>query len=252
MTVEPQTLEIGIITLFPEMFEALDHGITGRAKERDIVSWQCWNPRDFTRNKHRRVDDAPYGGGPGMVLQVEPMRDAIFAAKKQLGDKSKVIFLSPQGRCFNHRAARSLATSSPLIIVAGRYEGVDQRLIDNYVDEEWSIGDYVLSGGELAAMVMIDAMTRLLPGALGDDQSAKQDSFEDGLLDHPHYTRPACIGTLKVPEVLLDGDHQSITRWRQKQAIGRTWSERPELLKSRPLNETEKQLLTEFINEHSR
>lgn len=243
-------LEIGIITLFPEMFKALELGITGRAQQRNLINLHCWNPREFTSDKHRTVDDTPYGGGPGMVMKVEPLRDAILSAKQKLGDKTKVIYLSPQGRPFNQGAAKELASETALILVAGRYEGIDQRVIDTYIDEQWSIGDYVISGGELAAMVMIDAMTRLLPGALGDEQSAEQDSFVDGLLDHPHYTRPAESEGQKVPSVLLEGNHHAITRWRLQQALGNTWLQRPDLLERRQLSKIEEMLLSEFINEY--
>lgn len=243
-------LEIGMITLFPEMFQALEYGIVGRALLQKIVNLQCWNPRDFTLDKHRTVDDAPYGGGPGMVMQGEPLRQAILAAKQQLGNSTKVIYLSPQGQRFDQQAAKHLATNRKLIVVAGRYEGVDQRLIDNDIDEQWSIGDYVISGGELAAMVIVDAMTRLLPGALGDEQSAQQDSFFNGLLDHPHYTRPAAWSGHKVPDVLLDGNHLAIARWRLKQSLGNTWLLRPDLLANYLLDDTEQTLLNEYINEH--
>lgn len=242
-----ETLQIGVISLFPEMFSAIvEQGITGRALKQSLYSIQCWNPRDFTEDKHRTVDDRPYGGGPGMVMKVEPLRAAIQAAKQVLGEDSKVIYLSPQGRQLAQEHVERLASSNKLIFIAGRYEGIDERLISAEVDEEWSIGDYVLSGGELAAMVMIDAIVRLLPGALGHEQSAEQDSFSSGLLDCPHYTRPEVLAGEPVPEVLLSGDHEKIRRWRLQQALGRTWQRRPELLADRMLSKEEEALLAEY------
>lgn len=242
-------MQIGIITLFPEMFNALNYGITGRALEQKLLTLDYWNPRDFSQDKHRSVDDRPYGGGPGMVMLYQPLHEAIKAAKQQLGQKAKVIHLSPQGKVLQQKDISYLITSSPIILLAGRYEGIDERLIQEQVDEEWSIGDYVLSGGELAAMVMIDAITRLLPGALGHHASAALDSFMQGLLDYPHYTRPEVVANLKVPEVLLSGDHQAIARWRHKQSLGRTWLRRPDLLERYSLSPLDRQLLQEFIEE---
>ncbi len=242
-------LNLGIISLFPEMFQALQVGITGRALQRQLLSLQFFNPRDFTTDKHGAVDDKPYGGGPGMVLQVQPLRDSIAAAKQKLGAKAPVIYLSPQGKRLNQASLSSLMAQAPLILLAGRYEGIDQRVIDTQVDEQWSIGDYILTGGELPAMVMVDAMTRLLPGALGDPESAQAESFTTGLLDHPHYTRPEMINEQKVPPVLLSGDHAAIERWRLKQALGRTWQARPDLLANKSLSELEQSLLTEFQHE---
>ncbi len=242
-------MHIGVITLFPEMFDAvIDCGITSRAVDSGLLKVECWNPRTFTSDRHQTVDDRPYGGGPGMVMKIEPLRAAITAARKEL-PQAKVIYLSPQGRKFDQRGAEELAAREQLILVAGRYEGIDERVIETEIDEEWSIGDYVLSGGELAAMVMIDAVTRLLPGALGDEQSAQQDSFTDGLLDCPHYTRPEEYENLRVPEVLLSGNHELIRRWRLKQALGRTWLRRPELLAQRELDKEQHRLLDEFIGE---
>lgn len=243
-------MQIGVVTLFPEMFDAvIDCGITSRAVDQGLLQIDCWNPRDFTSDRHRTVDDRPYGGGPGMVMKLEPLRDAIHAARAAL-PQATVIYLSPQGRKLDQRGVEELAKRPQLILVAGRYEGIDERLIEAEIDEEWSIGDYVLSGGELAAMVLVDAVTRLLPGALGDAQSAEQDSFADGLLDCPHYTRPEEFDGRRVPEVLLGGNHESIRRWRLKQALGRTWLRRPELLQGRELNKEQKHLLDEFIREH--
>jgi len=242
-------VRIDVVTLFPDLFEiATRYGVTGKAVQRGVVELGLWNPRDYTSDRHRSVDDRPYGGGPGMVMMVQPLRDAVCAARSAAPD-SKVIYLSPQGRRLDQAAVREMAGREGMILVAGRYEGIDQRLIDSEVDEEWSIGDYVLSGGELAAMVVMDAVTRLLPGVLGHDQSAEQDSFTAGLLDHPHYTRPEEIDGLRVPEVLLGGNHAAIARWRLKQALGRTWLQRPDLLEQMSLSEQQRQLLEEFKSE---
>lgn len=241
-------MQIGVITLFPEMLNAItEHGVSSRAVKQGLVEINHWNPRDFTEDKHRTVDDRPYGGGPGMVMKVAPLQRSISAAKQQLGDDAKVIYLSPQGRRLDQQGVESLAACNKLIFIAGRYEGIDERLIDAEVDEEWSIGDYVLSGGELPAMVVIDAVVRLIPGALGHEQSAEQDSFADGLLDCPHYTRPEQLNETPVPDVLLSGDHQRIRTWRLQQALGRTWLRRPDLLKDRVLTQEEKELLASFI-----
>lgn len=242
-------MHIGVITLFPEMFDAvIDCGITSRAVDSGLLKVDCWNPRTFTSDRHQTVDDRPYGGGPGMVMKIEPLRAAISAARKEL-PQAKVIYLSPQGRQFDQRGAEELVKREQLILIAGRYEGIDERVIETEVDEEWSIGDYVLSGGELAAMVMIDAVTRLLPGALGDEQSAQQDSFTDGLLDCPHYTRPEEYEGRRVPDVLVSGNHELIRRWRLKQSLGRTWLRRPELLAQRELDKEQQRLLDDFIGE---
>jgi len=244
-------MRIQVVTLFPEEFRPLvSLGVTGRALAAGIVQLDLLNPRDFAQNRHRTVDDRPYGGGPGMVMAVEPLRSAIRAARERAGQDAKVGLLSPQGRLLMHDAVQALAGRRELILVCGRYEGIDERLIELEIDEEWSIGDYVLSGGELAAAVVIDAVTRLLPGVLGDEQSAEQDSFSDGVLDCPHYTRPEAIEGLQVPAVLLSGDHAAIERWRRKQALGRTWLRRPDLLRKRVLDEQAERLLAEFKAEY--
>ncbi|HDZ8911953.1 TPA: tRNA (guanosine(37)-N1)-methyltransferase TrmD [Aeromonas hydrophila] len=241
---------IGVISLFPEMFRAItEHGVTGRAVKSGLLQIECWNPRDFTHDKHRTVDDRPYGGGPGMLMMVQPLRDAIHAAKQAAGDGAKVIYLSPQGRKLTQAGVTELATNQELILVAGRYEGIDERVIQTEVDEEWSIGDYVLSGGELPAMTLIDAVSRLVPGVLGDQASAEQDSFTDGLLDHPHYTRPELLDGLAVPEALTSGNHEVIRRWRLKQSLGRTWQRRPELINNLALTDEQESLLAEYVRE---
>ncbi len=243
-------MRFDVVTLFPEMIAgACRYGVTGRAVERGQVELVTWNPRDFTHDRHRTVDDRPYGGGPGMVMRIEPLRDAIHAARAADPRAARVIYLSPQGRPLNQGMVQEAARSPRLILVAGRYEGVDERLVTREIDEEWSIGDYVLSGGELAALVVIDAVARLLPGVLHHEDSASQDSFMAGLLDHPHYTRPEEFEGQKVPAVLLSGDHQAIARWRLKQALGRTWIRRPDLLERLELNEEQRRLLEEFKSE---
>ncbi len=244
-------MRIDVISLFPPMFEAVTgYGVTGRAIKNGLMSLRVWNPRDYTEDRHRSVDDRPYGGGPGMVMMIEPLARAIEAARGGQGQDAKVIYLSPQGRRLDHAGVVELSKRAGMILLAGRYEGVDERLIESEVDEEWSIGDYVLSGGELAAMVMIDAVARQLPGALGDEDSAQQDSFVEGLLDHEHYTRPEDYAGRKVPEVLLSGDHEKIRRWRLKRSLGRTWLRRPELLEQLPLDNEQKRLLEEFRQEY--
>jgi tRNA (guanine37-N1)-methyltransferase len=251
-------MRIDVISLFPGMFDAIcDHGITRRAMEQRLLQLEIWNPREFTTDNHRTVDDRPYGGGPGMVMMVEPLKKAIHAAReaarKATGSSVKTVYLSPQGQVVTQRLLQDAAAAqSGLILLAGRYEGVDERLLETEIDEEWSIGDYVLSGGELAAMVLIDGMTRLLPGALGHEDSAEQDSFMSGLLDYPHYTRPEQCEGLPVPGVLLSGDHQAISRWRLKQALGRTWLRRPDLLDKLQLDDLQKDLLDDFIREWGR
>lgn len=241
---------IGVISLFPEMFRAItEHGVTGRAVKSGLLQIECWNPREFTHDKHRTVDDRPYGGGPGMLMMVQPLRDAIHAAKQAAGDGAKIIYLSPQGRKLTQAGVTELATNQKLILVAGRYEGIDERVIQTEVDEEWSIGDYVLSGGELPAMTLIDAVSRLVPGVLGDQASAEQDSFTDGLLDHPHYTRPEVLDGLAVPEALTSGNHEVIRRWRLKQSLGRTWQRRPELINNLALTDEQESLLAEYVRE---
>lgn len=243
-------MRFDVVTLFPEMvMEATRYGITGRALERGQVELVTWNPRDFTRDRYRTVDDRPYGGGPGMVMKAAPLRDAIRAAKAADEEAARVIYLSPQGRRLDQAAVKAFARCGRMILVAGRYEGVDERLITSEIDEEWSIGDYVLSGGELAALVIIDAVARLLPGVLHHEESASQDSFMAGLLDHPHYTRPEAFEGQKVPAVLLSGDHQAVARWRLKQALGRTWLRRPDLLSRLTLSVEQRRLLEEFKSE---
>ncbi len=241
-----------MVTLFPEMIGCLAAGgITARALERGLLRVETWNPRDYTRDRHRTVDDRPYGGGPGMVMKVEPLRAAIAAARAAQEHAGPVVYLTPQGRRLEQADVQRLAERPALVLVAGRYEGVDERVIEHDVDEECSIGDYVLSGGELPAMVLIDALARLLPGALGDEDSARQDSHAEGLLDCPHYTRPEEIAGQPVPEVLLSGDHAAVARWREKQALGRTWLRRPDLLERLSLSARQRELLEEFRRERA-
>jgi len=257
-------MRIDVITLFPDaMLDLTGLGVTGRAIKDGLVELRTWNPRDYAKDRHRTVDDRPYGGGPGMVMKVEPLGSTIRAAREahvsgmqEHGEQDEnvcVSLMSPQGRRLDQAGVNELAGRSGLILVCGRYEGIDERLVASEIDEEWSIGDYVLSGGELAAAVIIDAVTRLLPGVLGDEQSAVEDSFVDGLLDHPHYTRPEMAADMptggSVPEVLLSGDHEAIRRWRRKQALGRTWQRRPELLEGRELDNEAEALLKEFRRE---
>lgn len=239
---------IDVISLFPEMFDALKQGITGRAIRNGLIELGVTNPRDFTVDKHRTVDDRPYGGGPGMLMKVQPLKEAITSLKQDC-KTAKVVYLSPQGRPLTQDIVKQLSSGEQLILLAGRYEGVDERLIEHYIDYECSIGDYVLSGGELPAMVLIDALIRLIPGALGHNESAVNDSFYNGLLDHPHYTRPDNFEGESVPSVLLSGDHKKVEQWRLKQALGRTWQRRADLLENRQLTEQEQLLLQEFIQE---
>jgi len=242
---------IGVISLFPEMFRAItDYGVTGRAVKNGLLNVQCWTPRDFAYDRHRSVDERPYGGGPGMLMMVQPLRDAIHEAKKQAGEGTKVIYLSPQGRKLDQQGVSELAAHQKIILVCGRYEGIDERLIATEIDEEWSIGDYVLSGGELAAMTLMDAVSRFIPGVLGHEDSAAEDSFAEGLLDCPHFTRPEVLEGMEVPAVLLSGNHADIRRWRLKQSLGRTWLRRPELLESLALTDEQAKLLTEFQREY--
>jgi tRNA (guanine37-N1)-methyltransferase len=243
-------MHIALVSLFPEMFDAVsDHGVTGRAVKQGKVEISHTNPRDYTTDRHRTVDDRPYGGGPGMLMKIDPLQQAIAAARGKAGRDAKVIYLSPQGKRLDHGKAVALSKEQALILVAGRYEGVDERLIEAEVDEELSIGDYVLSGGELAAMVVIDTVTRQLPGVLGHELSAQEDSYADGLLDCPHYTRPEEYQGKQVPEVLLSGNHDQIRRWRLKQALGRTHERRPDLLEGRPMTAEEEALLAEYLRE---
>lgn len=240
----------GVVSLFPEMFQTFtQQGVIGRAVKSGLLQVECFNPRDFTHDRHRTVDDRPYGGGPGMLMMVQPLKDAIHAAKAASGKKTKVIYLSPQGRKLDQQGVKQLSENESLIFVAGRYEGIDERVIEADIDEEWSIGDYVLSGGEMPAMIMMDAISRFVPGVLGHEQSAEQDSFTDGLLDCPHYTRPEILNDKQVPEVLLSGNHEKIRQWRLKQSLGRTWQRRPELLNDLALTEEQKRLLNEYQQE---
>ena len=243
-------MRFDVVTLFPDMImSAASYGITGRAQERSIVELSVWNPRDYTHDKHRTVDDRPYGGGPGMVMKYQPLHDALSAARQAGSGSAKVVYLSPQGKPITQSLLAAATGLSQLILVAGRYEGVDERFVELDCDEEWSIGDYVISGGELAALVVIDAITRLLPGALGDEDSAQQDSHVAGLLDCPHFTRPEQVEDCAVPDVLLSGNHADISRWRMKQALGRTWLKRPDLLEKKILTTEEDNLLQEFMNQ---
>jgi len=249
--VSETVIRFDAITLFPEMFAAVTHsGISGRALEAGLWSLELWNPRDFTSDNHRTVDDRPYGGGPGMVMMAGPLEKALDAAGQAGG--GKVVYLSPQGQKLDHRKVIELSQRQAVTLLCGRYEGVDERLVRRRVDEELSLGDYVLSGGELAAMAVIDAVVRQLPGALGDEQSAAEDSFVNGLLDCPHYTRPEAYEGEKVPEILRSGHAGNIRRWRLKQALGRTWLKRPDLLAARGLTQEEQHLLAEFQQENER
>ena len=243
-------MQIAVVSLFPDMVGLVaEYGVVGRAKERDLLTLHCENPRDYADDVHRTVDDRPYGGGPGMVLKYEPTAKAIHAAKRALPADSPVVCLSPQGEPFSQAAARRFAGLPGIVLLAGRYEGIDERLIECEVDEELSLGDFVLSGGEIAAMAVIDAVARLLPGVLGDEESAVQDSFMQGLLDHPHNTRPESIDGRKVPAVLLSGDHARIARWRYKQALGRSYLRRPDLVEKLNLSKEQQLLLDEFLKE---
>lgn len=244
-------MQLGVITLFPDMFRAItDFGVTGRAIKNGTLTLQTWNPRDFTHDKHSTVDDRPFGGGPGMLMMVQPLTDAISAAKSALGDDAKVIYLSPQGETLTQAGVGRLVKNEKLILVCGRYEGIDERVIESLVDEEWSIGDYVLSGGELPAMTLIDAVSRLVPGVLGKQASAEQDSFSDGLLDCPHYTRPEVLNGVGIPDVLKSGNHENIRRWRLKQSLGRTWLRRPELFNNLALTDEQASLFAEFAAQY--
>lgn len=240
----------GFVTLFPDMFDAfLTQGVIGRAVKSGRIHAQCFNPRDYTYDKHRTVDDRPYGGGPGMLMMVQPLTDAINAAQAAAGGDARVIYLSPQGNTLNQQKVKHLVQSNKLILVAGRYEGIDERVIQSMVDEEISLGDFVLSGGEIPAMALVDSVARLIPGVLGHELSAECDSFEDGLLDCPHYTRPEVLNGEQVPAVLLSGNHEKIRRWRLKQSLGRTWQRRPDMFKKLALTEEQGSLLKEFQQE---
>jgi len=249
-------VDLHVISIFPEMFSAVtEHGVISRAIKRNVLSLTIHNPRDYADDKHSKIDARPYGGGPGMLMMPEPMIKVLDAAKAAAKGDPKVVYLSPQGRRFTHQAAQKFSENESLVLLAGRYEGLDERVIQAYVDEQWSVGDYVLSGGELPAMIMIDAVTRLLPNALGNNESAQQDSFAQGLLDCPHYTKPVQLNGRageslgKVPDVLLSGNHQAIEKWRMKQSLGRTWLERPELLNKIDLTDEQVQLLGEYKHE---
>jgi tRNA (guanine37-N1)-methyltransferase len=249
-------MNITLISLFPELIhQAASFGVLGRAIKQQQLTLTCFNPRDYAEDKHRTVDDRPYGGGPGMLMKVEPLYKAIMAAKAGSNSNAKVVYMSPQGQRLNQQMLVSeAATADDLILIAGRYEGIDERIIESLVDEEWSIGDYVISGGEFAALVVVDAVTRLIPGVLGDDDSALQDSFMQGLLDYPHYTRPERVNDQSVPDVLLSGYHKAIQRWRLKKALGRTWTRRPDLIDAikndaSKWDDEKENLLAEYIAE---
>lgn len=244
-------MRFDVVSLFPEMvLDAASYGVTGKAIEQGLVALAVWNPRDYTYDRHRTVDDRPYGGGPGMVMKYQPLLEAVDAAKSDYPvERRKVVCLSPQGKVISQQILAEVSDIDQLILIAGRYEGIDERFIEQVCDEEWSLGDYVISGGELGALVVIDAVTRLQPGVLGDEDSAKQDSHYAGLLDCPHYTRPETGELGDVPQVLLTGNHAAIERWRQKQALGRTWLRRPDLLEKLQLTAEQTALLAEFKTE---
>lgn len=244
-------MRIDVVTLFPEWVRSVaEYGVTGRAARAGLFELATWDPRDETNDVHRTVDDRPFGGGPGMVMRVQPTRDALRRATAAAPVGARRIFASPQGRPLTQAALAEMASAPGLILLAGRYEGIDERVLDECIDEEWSLGDFVLSGGEIAVMALIDGVVRLLPGALGHEQSAAADSFSDGLLEGPQYTRPEAIDGRRVPPVLLSGDHRAIAEWRRKQALGRTWLRRPELLEGRSLEPDDRRLLQEFIAEY--
>ena len=252
-------MQLGIVTLFPEMFAAVtEHGISGRAVRSGLMNLELFNPRDYTTDKHRTVDDKPFGGGPGMLMKTEPLIASIAAArqavrqKQTIGEKARVIYLSPQGQTLKQGSIIDLAKRESMILLCGRYQGIDNRVLENEIDEEWSLGDFVISGGELAAMTLIDAMTRFQPGALGDEGSALEDSFSNGLLHSPEYTRPQSIDGSDVPKVLLSGDHEAIRKWRLKQSLGATWLKRPDLLQAMSLEREQEELLEQFKQEYVR
>jgi tRNA (guanine37-N1)-methyltransferase len=245
-------MQLSIVTLFPEMFTAVtEYGISGRAVRSGLMSLEYFNPRDYTTDKHRTVDDKPFGGGPGMLMKTEPLVAAIAAAKQAASRDAKVIYLSPQGQTLKQDSIVELAQRESMVLLCGRYQGIDNRVLENEIDEEWSLGDFVISGGELAAMTLIDAMTRFQPGALGDEGSALEDSFSNGLLHSPEYTRPQSFNGQDVPEVLLSGDHEAIRKWRLKQSLGATWLKRPDLLRTMSLEQEEQGLLEQFMQEHA-
>ncbi len=239
---------IGAITLFPEMFTAItNYGVTGRACKNGLLNIKCFNPRDYASDNYQSVDDRPFGGGPGMLMLYETLEKAVLEAKADLGQETSVIYMSPQGRKLSQSVVRNLSRADSFIVVSGRYEGIDERFISKYIDEEISLGDYVLSGGELPSMVLIDAVSRLIPGVLGDYSSAEQDSFYDEILDYPQYTRPESIEGMDVPEVLLSGNHESIRRWRLSQSLGKTFTKRPDLLKTLALTDEQEEFLAKYI-----
>lgn len=241
----------GVISLFPEMFRAVsDHGVTGRAVQRGLITIDVENPRDYTLDKYKTVDDKPYGGGPGMLMKVQPLRDAIAASRKKAPPGTKVVYMSPQGERLSHSLVTRFHNWGSVILIAGRYEGIDERILQKEVDLEVSIGDYVLSGGEIPAMCVIDAVSRMVPGVLGNMRNAEEDSFADGLLHFPQYTRPESIDGMDVPEILMSGDHEKIRRWRLQQALARTYERRPDLLQSRLLSREEENLLTQYLEEN--
>jgi len=242
----------GIIALFPEILDSLKYGVTGRGLKNGLLTFASWNPRDLTQDKHRTVDDKPYGGGPGMVMMAEPLAAAIRAARNTAPQEPTVVYLSPQGKRFDQKAAEDFLKKKAIILIAGRYEGIDERVLESEVNEEWSIGDYILSGGELAALVVIDAVSRLIPGVIKEEDSVTQDSLSSGLLKYPQYTRPEEYQNQKVPDILLSGNHQAIEDWRLKQALGKTWLKRPDLLEKMRLNKKQNKLLHEYINERNR
>ncbi|MBL4572211.1 MAG: tRNA (guanosine(37)-N1)-methyltransferase TrmD [Gammaproteobacteria bacterium] len=251
-------MQLGIVTLFPAMFAAVtEYGISGRAVRSGLMNLELFNPRDYTTDKHRSVDDKPFGGGPGMLMKTEPLMASIAAARRAVekkhaagADKTKVIYLSPQGKTLKQDSIIDLAQRESMVLLCGRYQGIDNRVLESEIDEEWSLGDFVISGGELAAMTLIDAMTRFQPGALGDEGSALEDSFSNGLLHSPEYTRPQSINGQDVPEVLLSGDHEAIRKWRLKQSLGATWLKRPDLLQAMSLETEQEELLEQFKQDY--
>lgn len=253
MNRQEHRLWFGIVTLFPEMFDIVSrYGVTGKAVQRKLVAIHTENPRDFAEGKHKHVDAKPFGGGAGMLLMAQPLQAALTAAKQIAPPNTKTIYLTPQGKKLTQQAARDMSEARGLILLSGRYEGIDERVIESDVDEEWSIGDYVLTGGELPAMVLMDAVIRLLPNALGDVASVTEETFQDGLLKHPQFSKPRYLGNLGIPEVLLSGDHKAIQQWRLQQSLGRTMERRPDLLENRPMSENEKELLQQYLQEHHR
>ena len=245
------TLQLGVISIFPEMFDCLNFGVVGKALQNGLAKLTCWDLRKWAVSAYGHIDDRPYGGGPGMVMMYEPLHQAITHAKQHMPQGTKTVYLSPQGKNIQQQELLNIVQNhQSYLFIAGRYEGIDERLFISDIDEEWSLGDFVISGGEIAAMAFIDAMIRLVPGALNDERSHVEDSFMNGLLDHPHYTRPANINGHLVPEVLLSGSHQAIEHWRRAQALGKTWLKRPDLLENLVLSPEDKKLLAEFKQNH--